>query len=110
MLANTCVLLVTCPDSQSAESIAMQLLKEKRVACVNLIPRLTSLYMWDGALQRDEEVLMLIKTTSSQVDAIEVRLNELHPYDVFECLSLRVASGSQPYLDWVHRQVVFSAE
>ncbi len=105
---DTRVLLVTCPSNDLAEAMATQLLEANLVACVNIIPNLTSLYRWQGEIQRDEEVLMMIKTTQINVRAVEALLQSKHPYDVFECLSLPVDWGSRPYLDWVCEQTTVS--
>jgi periplasmic divalent cation tolerance protein len=79
-----------------------QLLVERGLAaCVNLIPNLTSIYRWQGAIEETTEVLLLMKTTAEQLPALETALRELHSYDVPEFLALEVAAASQPYLEWL---------
>jgi periplasmic divalent cation tolerance protein len=95
------VLLSTCPDAATAESIARELVGASLVACVNIVPRLRSIYRWNGAVQVDEEVLMVLKTAADRVSEARERLVELHPYDVPEVVALPVADGHHPYLQWV---------
>lgn len=91
------------PDA--AESIASTLVQERLAACVNLLP-VTSVYRWDGAIQRDAEVTALIKVRAEGVDALRARLVELHPYDLPEVLALPIdAAGSLgAYVDWVRAE------
>jgi periplasmic divalent cation tolerance protein len=95
------VLLSTCPDAATAERIARELVGASLVACVNIVPGLRSIYRWNGAVQLDEEVLMVLKTAADRVPEARERLVELHPYDVPEVVALPVADGHHPYLQWV---------
>lgn len=94
------VALVSCP-AQQAEGLARELVELRLAACVNLLPRITSIYRWDGAVQQDEETLLLIKTTAAQVEALRAAVIARHPYAVPEFLALAVSEGHAPYLDWV---------
>lgn len=94
------VLLCTCPPA-AAEAIARGLLERKLVACVNALPGVVSLYRWKGALQRDEETLLVMKTEAARVPDVIAALKDLHPYDVPELLSLPVDAGAAPHLAWV---------
>jgi periplasmic divalent cation tolerance protein len=91
---------VTTPPAD-AQRIAEALVERRLAACVNVVPAVASTYRWEGAVQRDEEALLIIKTTSAALDAVEALLRELHPYDTFELLALDVAGGSAPYLAWL---------
>jgi periplasmic divalent cation tolerance protein len=95
------VLLSTCPDAATAESIARELVGASLVACVNIVPGLRSIYRWNGAVQVDEEVLMILKTGAERVSEACERLVALHPYDVPEVIALPVVDGHHPYLQWV---------
>jgi periplasmic divalent cation tolerance protein len=95
------VLLSTCPDAATAERIARELVGASLVACVNIVPGLRSIYRWNGAVQVDEEVLMVLKTAADRVSEARERLVERHPYDVPEVVALPVADGHHPYLQWV---------
>ena len=95
------VILSTCPDTATAERLARTLVEESLAACVNVVPGLRSIYRWNGAVQADEEVLMIIKTTAARLEAARVRLVALHPYEVPEAIALPIADGHHAYLEWV---------
>ena len=93
----------TCPP-EHADGLARSLVEEHLAACVNITAPLESVYRWQGEVSRDEERLLIIKTTEARREAMMERLLELHPYDVPELLFVPV-DGSMPYLDWVRRSV-----
>ena len=93
--------LSTAPDAETGARIARALVEERLAACVNLVPGIRSLYRWQGAIQDDTEVMLVIKTRHDRVDALADRLRALHPYEVPELLALPVEAGLAPYLDWV---------
>jgi len=95
------VVLTTCPDAATAERLARALVEASLAACVNVVPGLRSIYRWNGAVQSDEEVLMLSKTTAVRFEALRARIVELHPYEVPEVVALPVADGHDAYLRWV---------
>lgn len=95
------VVFCTCPDQASAERIAATVVEERLAACVNILPGLTSIYRWRGQLQRDAELLLLVKTQGAAYPPLEARIRELHPYDVPEVIALPVRAGSSAYLDWI---------
>lgn len=99
------VILCTCPNQETAEQIASQLVSEKLAACVNLIPGITSIYQWESAVQKETECQLLIKTEHNQFAAIENHLKDNHPYDVPEILALPIVAGHEPYLDWISQNV-----
>jgi periplasmic divalent cation tolerance protein len=98
------VVLTTTPDRASAEALAHAVIEERLAACASLVPGLVSIFRWEGAVQRADEVLVVIKAAAQRVDALVARVAELHPYDVPEVLALPVAAGFEPYLDWVERE------
>jgi len=98
------VVLMTAPDRATAESLAESVVGERLAACASLVPGLTSLFWWEGRVQRAEEVLLLLKTEADRVPALIARAAELHPYDVPEVLALQVDAGFGPYLDWVRAE------
>jgi periplasmic divalent cation tolerance protein len=97
--------LVTASDMERAEALARTLMDERLAACVNLVPRIVSIYRWNDQVQRDDEVLMVMKTTADGVDALRRRVVELHDYEVPEVLVLAVEAGHEPYLRWVEEEV-----
>jgi len=95
------VIYCTCPDQATAERIAETLVDERLAACVNLVPGLTSIYRWQGQIQRDAEWLLIIKTRRTVYSLLEARLRELHPYEVPEIIALPIQAGLAAYLDWI---------
>lgn len=95
------VVLITAPTEEAAAEIARTIVGERLAACANIIKGVRSIYRWEGAVQDDPEVLMVVKTQASLFDALEKRVRELHPYTVPEIIALPIVSGSQPYLDWI---------
>jgi periplasmic divalent cation tolerance protein len=93
--------LVTGPDREDLVRMGRTLVEERLAACVNVLPGLTSVYRWKGRVQADAECLALVKTTADSVDRACRRLQELHPYELAECVALPVVSGSPSYLRWV---------
>jgi periplasmic divalent cation tolerance protein len=98
------VALCTCPDTDVAQKIASALVTEELAACVNILPNIRSVYRWDGALCNDEEVLLIIKTTSDRLEDLQQRVKALHPYDCPECIAMEITDGLPDYLNWVIAQ------
>ena len=94
------LILTTMPDDDRADALARTLVHERLAACVNVHAPMTSTYRWKGALEREAERQVVIKTTSDRRAALEARLRELHPYELPEFVVLTVAA-SQAYADWV---------
>lgn len=94
------VLLSTAPPG-AADALARALVEERLAACVNVIPGVRSTYRWEGRVETDEEVLLVIKTVESGLERLVTRLSELHPYEVPEAVALPVGGGSARYLNWV---------
>jgi len=95
------VVLVTAPDSDTAARIARRLVEERWIACANLVPGVRSIYRWEGRVEEDAEVLLVLKTRADRCEALAARVKALHPYEVPEVIALPVVAGSGAYLDWV---------
>jgi periplasmic divalent cation tolerance protein len=93
------VVLSTVAGAEDAERIARELVERRLAACVNVVPGLVSLYRWKGAVSKDEERLLLIKTRRERYDALAQALQELHPYELPEIVALPVEAGSLPLPD-----------
>lgn len=93
--------LSTAPDAEHAARIARALVDERLIACANLVPGLTSIYRWQGEVQADAEVLLLMKTRRALVRRLKERLPQLHPYQVPELVVTEVTDGLAPYCAWV---------
>lgn len=104
--AGVVVALMTCGDRAQAEALASALVGEQLCACVNVVGPITSVYRWQGAVERGEEFLCIAKTLASAVDALKERLPQLHSYEVPELVVLPVADGLPSYLAWVASSVV----
>lgn len=99
------VVLVTAGSEQEARTLAKHLLEQKLIACANLVP-VNSLYMWNGEIQDDREVLMVIKTRSEVFkDRLLNAITEKHSYDVPEIIAMPIVLGSQEYLRWIVDEV-----
>ena len=95
------VVLSTFPDIAAARAAGEALVTESLAACVNLVPGVESIYRWEGNLERSDEVIAVIKTTTERYPALESRLRGLHPYQVPEIVALPAAAVSESYLEWV---------
>lgn len=99
------VILTTCPDEAAAARIAQDLVESGLAACVSRLGPVHSTYRWQGAVQDEPEVLLVIKTVSARYPELEMRLKSLHPYEVPEIIALPVAAGSAEYLAWLEGAV-----
>jgi len=100
-----CVLILsTVPDILLAKRVAHILVEEKLAACVQLTPALLSIYEWNGEVQGDQEVGLIIKTSQAASNAAVDRLLQLHPYDVPEAVIVPATGGHGEYLNWVNQQ------
>jgi len=99
------VALSTCPDEAAARRLAHTLVSERLATCVNRLPGVASTYFWDGRLQDDAEILLIIKSTAARQAELTARLKALHPYELPELVVLPVAGGNEAYLQWVRSGV-----
>jgi periplasmic divalent cation tolerance protein len=95
------VVLATAGSQDEAERIATALVTERLAACVNLVAPLVSIYRWQGAIERAQEVLLVIKTRRTAVPRLIARLQALHSYEVPEAIALPIVAGARPYLAWL---------
>ena len=95
------VAFITVPNRKEARRIAHLVVSERLAACVNIVPSVTSIYRWQGAVQTDTEVLLLMKTRRALVPHLKERLPQLHPYQVPELVVSEVTDGLEPYCRWV---------
>ena len=99
------VVFCSCPDVDSAGRLADTLVEERMAACVTHLPGATSVYRWEGAVHRDAEVLLIIKTTAERLVNLTARIEALHPYEVPDVLAVPVAGGAERYLAWLGQTV-----
>ncbi|HUC85069.1 MAG TPA: divalent-cation tolerance protein CutA [Candidatus Acidoferrales bacterium] len=99
--ANFSVVLVSAPDLPSARKLARAALQAKLIACANLVPKVESLYWWQGRVESAAEVLLILKSPRPRLAALEKLILAKHPYDTPEFLVLTLNAGSRQYLDWL---------
>ena len=95
------LVLTTCPGSITAKRIAQDLIANDVAACVNIVPGLTSYFKWTNKVDSDDELLLLIKTTSDSYPKVEKRIKSLHPYDLPEIIAVPIQDGLKEYLRWI---------
>ena len=103
-----CMIMTTCSDAAAAAGIVDALIAERLAACIQTMP-VGSTYRWKGEVAREQETLLMIKTTSARYAAVEARIRALHPYEVPEILQVPVTAGFAPYLRWVDASVAGGA-
>jgi periplasmic divalent cation tolerance protein len=100
MAKDVLVVLVTCPPDK-AQAIAGALVEERVAACVNVVPSLSSVYRWNGAVHVDSEALLIVKSTRDRFEALKQAVLRHHPYELPEVIAVPVDRGHTPYLEWV---------
>jgi periplasmic divalent cation tolerance protein len=103
--SQTLLVLTTCGDAAEAETLAALLVEQRLAACVNAVGEVTSTYRWQGRVQRDQETLLVIKTTAARFAAVEQAIRANSKYEMPEVLAIPVADGSSAYLDWIRESV-----
>ena len=102
----TLLILCNCPDEEIANRIALAVLESGLAVCVNLLPRVQSLYRWQGKIESATEIPLFIKSTAANYPALEAAIQKLHPYDIPEIIALPVERGLPAYLNWVAAETV----
>lgn len=100
------LVVTTAPDAEVAETLVRNLLEERLIACANLLPGLTSVFRWQERVEREPEVLILMKTARTRVEPLFERISQLHPYDVPEMVALSVEAVSRAYCEWVQQETL----
>jgi len=91
----------TTGNIEDAKKISRSLVEEKLVACVNIIPKIDSVYRWQGKIEEDSECVLIAKTTDKNVDKAIQKIKKLHPYDVPDIVVLPIINGLKEYLNYV---------
>jgi periplasmic divalent cation tolerance protein len=99
------LVLVTAPDLETARKLARAALAARLIACANLVPRIESHYWWQGKPESSSEVLLLMKTTTVRLAALEDMIVARHPYDTPEFIVLPIHRGNRAYLAWLQGSV-----
>lgn len=99
---NFVIVLVTTKDKSEAEKISQTLLREKLIACANIISSVASCFWWQGKVDSADECLVIMKTHKSLFGEVQLRVKDLHTYEVPEVLALPIVDGSEAYLSWMN--------
>jgi periplasmic divalent cation tolerance protein len=104
------IVLTTISLDVDASVLGTRLVEERLAACVNVLPEMDSFFRWRGAVERDQERQVIIKTTAARLPDLERRLHEVHPYELPEFLVVAVDHGSEAYLRWLTTSTSAEAE
>lgn len=95
------IVFTTVSDDKRARELAETLVRERLAACVNILPRMTSVYLWEGKEASESEHLLMIKTSEARYEALERRIRAEHPYELPEIVATPITRGLEPYLSWI---------
>ena len=95
------IVLITAGSEEEAHNIAESLVKEKKAACVNIVPTVDSLFWWEGKIDSARESLLLVKTKTSLFPEVVELVKRTHSYEVPEVIALPIIAGSDDYLKWL---------
>lgn len=96
------VVLVTAPNSAVAKTIAEALVSENLAKCVNIVKDIKSIFHWEGKVQQEKELLLIIKTKKEKFPSLMAKVRELHPYTVPEIIALPIVEGFEEYMGWLN--------
>jgi periplasmic divalent cation tolerance protein len=95
------IVIMTASNREEAVKIVRTLLKEKLIACANIMNPVSSFFWWQGKIEEEKEVLVIMKSNENLFKKLSKRVTELHSYDIPEILALPIVESSQSYLDWM---------
>jgi periplasmic divalent cation tolerance protein len=98
------VVFITVDSPVTAQKMMDKLLAERKAACVNIIPKVESHYRWQGKIESDDELLLIVKTRITLLDEIITLVKENHPYTVPEIIALPIVGGNADYLQWIEKE------
>jgi periplasmic divalent cation tolerance protein len=98
------IVLCTCGSAEDAERISSALVESRTAACVNIVPGLTSVYRWKGAIERSPEWLLVIKSRRGLFERLRAEIEKLHTYETPEIVALQIVDGAEAYLNWLDRE------
>ncbi len=100
------LVLTTAGSEEEAKKIAHALVENRLAACINIVPRIHSVYRWQGKVESADECLLIIKSTKGHEDQVASAIKELHSYELPECVVVEITGGSKEYLEWLSASVV----
>jgi periplasmic divalent cation tolerance protein len=104
-MSDKIVVLSTCGSAGEAAKIARALIQQRLAACVNIVPRVLSIYRWEGAMEDSEEWLLIIKSSQALFERLDEELRKVHSNEVPEIVALPVVAGSASYLAWMSAEL-----
>ncbi|MDI6751804.1 MAG: divalent-cation tolerance protein CutA [bacterium] len=99
------VVFITASEEEQAKKIAEELVSKRLIACANILPKVSSLFWWQGRICSEKEVLLILKTKEDLLDKVIKTTKELHSYEVPEIIALPIIGGSEEYLEWINKSV-----
>lgn len=103
---NYIIILTNTNSKDSAETIATFLVKEKLAACVNIYPKIESIYTWNNKIEKQEEYSLIIKTKKTLFDKVKDKITMLHPYEIPEIIFIDIKEGTKEYLNWIYQNTI----
>lgn len=103
--AEAIVVFIATAHSEEAARLADMLIGQRLAACVQILPEMESVYRWQGAIERQKEVLVIAKTTKAKFEVLEREVRAIHSYETPEIVALPLTAGSVPYLEWLNASV-----
>ena len=100
------VVFVTAGSVEEGQNIARTLVEERVAACVNIVSPIESVYRWQGKVQDDREVLLIVKTAAEMLENLSRRVKQLHSYEVPEIIAIPIIQGSETYLNWLRESTL----
>ena len=100
-MTQTLLIITNCPNEEIANNVALAVIEAKLAVCVNILPRVQSVYCWQGSVESATEIPLFIKSIAANYAALENLIRQHHPYDVPEIVALPVTHGLPAYLNWV---------
>ena len=104
------IVLTTCGSAEEAQRIAHELVDRRLAACVNIVPQIASVYRWQGKVETATEWLLVIKSTAPAFESLRETIQELHSYELPECIAIPIEAGGSAYLDWIAASVLVRPE
>lgn len=99
------VILVTCSNQREAKRIAQHLVKQRLVACVNIVDKIKSIFWWQKRIDSAREVLLIAKSKKSLMQKVIRQVKSLHSYQVPEVIALPIVAGNQDYIHWINESI-----
>src|SRR4030042_1458245 len=100
------VIFITASSYQEAHKISEAFVSQKKAACVNIVPKINSIFTWKGKLEESEESLLIVKTRAKLLPDVVTLVKWLHGYEVPEIIALPIIEGNPDYLEWIDKETV----